>query len=938
MKTFLNSVAQSLLQRYGNDMSHLIVVFPNKRASLFLNQELSQVAHAPLLAPQYKTINDLFQDLALTAEGKPLLVADPIHAVCRLYVVYREVMERLYSNPVESLDRFYGWGEVMLADFNDIDKQMVNARELFTYVEDWEKLHDLSFLNEEQSKVLKHYFSGFEQSNEVKENFLRLWKAMPEIYTRYRESLLADGMLYDGALSRYVVDHQQFGPEEGVHYAFVGFNILSPVQERMLFGIRSRVGREQVQFFWDFDPLMRHRKGLDALFFDACQYIQKYQDSFPNALPKGWTQGETSCQEITYIKCDTANAQVHYVPAWLQGKQPATSAVVLADESLLPQVMATLPDVDVNITMGYPINNTPVVGFIHALTELQLHGRRRKGGGFYQSYLDTVMRHPFFEHLREWPWQQEVPLTAAAMLEYLRQAVEAVLSQMPVQLLHASQQDASLPPSTLLYEEALFRTHHAIARIEDQGLEDCSLACRLLDSVMRTLSVPFHGEPLKGLQVMGVLETRSLDFADVVVLSAYDGVLPKASNVSSLVPYCLREPFGLSTEKQQVNVYAYNFFRMLRRAKSVTLMFPTSVSGMSQGEMSRFMRQLLAETALPVRDCHLDFRQSATAEARSLEYEERIPKSPEAMRLLFAMAQADKALSPSAINCYLNCSMQFYFKYIEHLKVEEDISESLAENQFGTIFHAAAEQYYSPEGGDIDKAVDYAFRTVVFDQNPDVKDYEGELTIARKVITNYLRRLVEMDAQLKPFKVLETEQRHTFTLRLNEGPHAGSPVSIGGTIDRVDLVQRHPLSGRPAVRIIDYKTGGNIEDKHLSKAELKSMVDNTITSRRHNLLQTYIYSLAYLKQHPAQEDLMPGLIYISKASNAKDYDARTILNKEPLDRFQTIAEPFEEMLNHFLSLHLFSEEEPFQRTSVKKHCDHCDYRLLCGKLIDPKKQ
>lgn len=956
MKTYLRSVAESLYATFKSDMSRLVVVFPNKRASLFLNRELAEVAQEPVLAPCYKTINDLFQELALTDDGRRIMVADSIEAVCRLYDIYKEVME-LNGHQVEPIDKFYGWGEVMLSDFNDIDKQMVDPDQLFRYVEDWETMRDTSFLNEEQRKVLEHYFSSFKDVNQAKQNFLNLWKAMPEIYARYNRQMLKEGMLYDGALSRYVVRHELFGAKEGTDYAFVGFNILSPVQKELLMGMIKRVGREHVRFYWDYDPALRNAVGIDRLFHEACQYIEQYQTFMSNTLEEGWSQEEprTEPQHITYVRTDTSNAQVHYVPEWLKDKEVKRSAVVLADEKLLPQVLTTLPVMDVNITMGYPLSNTPVIGFVQSLVDLQLNGRRRSGEGFYEFYLDKVRRQPLFVYLDGWHWDSAVEHTGKAMLNYVQDAVLAVMSKMPLQFTRAEQKQDNtnkLPPSTILYEEALFRTYQAIVRIAEQNIEDCGLACRLLDKALHSVSVPFHGEMMKGLQVMGVLETRALDFDDVVVLSAQDGILPQTSNATSLIPYCLREPFGLSTEKEQVNVYAYNFFRMLRRSKSITLMFSAAGTASTHGEMSRFMRQLLAETDLEISDCRLNFSEKKEEGVFNLAYAESIPKTDEIMRRLYASFDGMfvkpksldgegycRMLSPSAINKYLECPMQFYYRYVEGIKVKDKLTSSLSDSQFGTVFHKAAECYYASGDSDVDKAVEEAFRIVIFDKS-EIKGFEGELIIQRNVIRNYLKRLIALDERLGKFKILEEESSHSFSISVQDDKGMEHTIVIGGKIDRVDQVEKHPRTEQAALRVIDYKTGGKVDNKVMQDSDFSTLLDKDKRkqNQRPNLLQSFLYSLALSKSGISHRDgkdvnIMPGLIYIGKASDAESYDERTFVDKTtPVDSFKSVEDAFEKSLKHFLQEELFSKNVPFERTNDSDSCKNCDYRLLCGKL------
>lgn len=965
MKSFLHSVANDLYQRFGNNMTRLVVVFPNKRASLFLNKEFISICkehdNKPIWAPKYQTINDLFQSLS------PYNTLDPIVAVCRLYGVYKEVLQS-----EESIDKFFGWGEVILSDFNDIDKQMVDAEALFKYVKDWNDLTATDFLNEAQLAALKRYFADYGEDIEAKKRFLEMWKALPIIYKEYKKALMSDGQLYDGALCRDVVESNRYSAiDQDKIYVFVGFNILSPVQLRLMRGIKGEIG-ENVLYYWDYDPaISRSNEGIDMLFNDACSYIRSYQDRLPNALPEGWSEGESFVPKIQYIKTDTSNAQVHYMSSWLKERTDdyTNTAVVLADEALLPQVLFSLPDKPTNITMGYPLSHTPVSSFIHALTDLHTKGLRADRSGFYQYYLRRVETHPIFLLARKSNvlegWDTPLPqLTGTALLNYLDDIVLKVLSIMEPQLYT---QESTIPPYIMMYEEALVQVHNAILRIKELQLpaSDCALASRLLDRILHSVSISFHGEPLSGLQVMGVLETRLLDFDNIIILSAIEGTLPKPVTVSSMIPYAFRNPFGLSTEQEQENVYAYNFFRMLRRARQVTLMIPQTGSSSGEGEMSRFMRQILAESNIEPECFQLDFQHHGNSEAIRIEMNAEIEKTPEMIRSLCRMADGTllpdgsrrRLLSPSALNTYFSCPMRFYYRYIKYIRIEEEITSSLTESQFGTVFHAAAQLFYkeiAPSGEvtadaldkatqkQIEQAVDQAIQQEIFDQtSSDVKSLEGELIIARDVIINYLTRLVAIDKNLAPFRIIQMEGNHSLEMDITAAGHPHT-LHIGGSIDRLDLIHRHPLSGHPAIRILDYKTGGKLEDKNQDK-ELSTLFNRDDKDRKYNVFQTFLYAQAVADeiqrgrlslQDAHHTDLMPGLMYIRVASDAERYDERIYLQKEPLNRFQTIADQFTSLLKDFLENELLNLEVPFCRTENDKSCAHCDYRLLCNKPID----
>ncbi|MBR5720464.1 MAG: PD-(D/E)XK nuclease family protein, partial [Bacteroidales bacterium] len=800
--SFLKEVARDMYRRFQNDMTNVVMVFPNKRASLFLNQELARISDKPVWAPQYQTISELFLSLS------PYTQIDPITCVCKLYDCYCKAL-----NSNETIDDFYGWGEIIMNDLDDIDSQMVDVKQLFKYMEDWNQLSATSdFLSEDQITALKTYFRNFstDEKEKAKERFIRLWRAMPEIYSSLKETLKKDSLLYKGALYRDVVENHLDRLNVGKTYIFVGFNVLTKVEHKLIDEVNSRA---TALFYWDYDDrLTADSEGLAHLIYDSGKFIREYLKTMPNAYKPSIDNVQYNV-DIQYIKTDSANAQSRYVPQWItqyEDKSDLTkTAVILADESMLPQVLEVLTDDKINITMGYKLSDTPVLSYIIALSDLQLKGIRPSKDTqcaaapqplsdgepvnryFYYLFYNKTLNHPFTVK-DDTLWNKVVAGDdGKSMLDYLDQNVLAsfenfncysVESEAKADADSSIDQEANpIKPYFALYAEALYRTHLAIEKLRSMNFDfGRKLTCRLLEQVLRSQSVPFHGEPLEGLQVMGVLETRSLDFDNILLLSANDGILPKRVQSNSLVPYCLRHPFGLTTEQEQVNIYAYIFFRLLQRAKHITLMFPISGSDMGQCEMSRFMRQLLAETDFDIKTSHLDF---STKNGFAESQIQKIEKTPEILKAILHSAdgkvyekqsadvgtdtkqKVPRLLSLSSINSYLNCPLQFYFRNVAGMRVKDEISSTIQLNQFGTVFHSAAQIFYtkitngSPDcritkelleqymkQGLVDLSVDEAFRKEIFDcEGSEVNDYVGDFVIARKVIVEYLQRLVEID-------------------------------------------------------------------------------------------------------------------------------------------------------------------------------------------------
>ncbi len=1006
--SFLKEVARDMYSRFQNDMTNVVMVFPNKRASLFLNRELAGISDKPVWAPQYQTISELFLSLS------PYTQIDPITCVCKLYDCYCKAL-----NSNETIDDFYGWGEVIMNDLDDIDNQMVDVKQLFKYMEDWNQLSATSdFLSEDQITALKTYFRNFsiDEKEKAKERFIKLWRAMPEIYSSLKETLKKDSLMYKGALYRDVVENHLDRLNVDKTYIFVGFNVLTKVEHKLIDEVNSRAS---ALFYWDYDDrLTADSEGLAHLIYDSGKFIREYLKTMPNSYKPSIDNVQYNV-DIQYIKTDSVNAQSRYVPQWItqhEDKSDLTkTAVILADESMLPQVLEVLTDDKINITMGYKLSDTPVLSYIIALSDLQLKGVRPSKDTqyaaaqqplsddepvnrfFYYSFYNKTRNHPFTVK-DDTLWNKVVAGDdGKSMLDYLDQNVLASFENFngySDEYEAKADADSSIDPDAdsaagsddnnenetnpyfALYAEALYRTHLAIEKLRSMNFDfGRKLTCRLLEQVLRSQSVPFHGEPLEGLQVMGVLETRSLDFDNILLLSANDGILPKRAQSNSLVPYCLRQPFGLTTEQEQVNIYAYIFFRLLQRAKHITLMFPISSSDMGQCEMSRFMRQLLAETDFDIKTSHLDFStENSFAESQI----QKIGKTNEILKDILYSAngkvyekqssdvetdtkqKAIRLLSLSSINNYLNCPLQFYFRNVAKMRVKDEISSTIQPNQFGTVFHSAAQYFYtkitdgSPDcriteelleqqvkQGLVDLSVDEAFRKEIFDcEGSEVNDYVGELVIARKVIVEYLQRLVEIDKKLSPFRILQMEKFHYSIMKVNlQGEE--HDLFIGGIIDRLDYIENYKGTG-PAIRIVDYKTGGKQSDD-AKIASIDDLYDVEKNKMPKYVLQTFLYSQAIKEemegktvQYPEirwadDAHIMPSIIFIKQCNDAENYDARIIFGQDMLTDFRDCADEFKKKLSNFLNEELFNPEKPFEATSNDKHCKYCDYRLLCGK-------
>lgn len=902
MKSFLAYVAEDIIQKYGTDLSRTAVVFPNKRASLFLNEHLARLTNGkPLWSPAYITISELFR------QQSSLTVADPIKLVCDLHKSFC-----LHTGSDETLDKFYGWGQLLISDFDDIDKNMADAERVFANLRDIHELDDLSYLTDEQRQLLKHFFSHFteEHETELKQRFLRLWSHFTDIYHDFNERLAQQGLAYEGALYRSVVTNNQGTITNNSYdrYLFVGFNLLQKV-EQQLFSQLQKEGK--ARFYWDFDDyyMQQHEAG---------RFIASYLSYFPNELDSQREDIYKNFQQpkdITYLAAPTEHIQARYVSKWLRDQQRykdgRRTAIVLCNEQLLPTVIHCLPDEveKVNITTGYPLSQTPVASFIQRYYDMVL-------GGNSTRLVRLFHRHPYARFVED--------------------------GQPLLTMLRAIAQGAKEEITDPLFQESLFRAYTLVNRLNalvesgDLQVSDTTLQ-RLVNQLIQQTTIPFHGEPAEGLQVMGVLETRNLDFEHVLLLSCNEGNMPKGVNDSSFIPHSIRQAYELTTVENKVSIYAYYFHRLLQRAKDVTILWNNATEDGQRGEMSRFMLQLLVESRQHITQHTL---QSGKSIARYTPAP--IEKTPHVLDLLNQQfIGPDALLSPSAINKYMRCQLQFYYRYIAGIKEpDEPADEQELDNRiFGNIFHQAADTLYhqlpkhvTREALDqllkskiaIGKAVDDAFH----EELPHAL-IGGLHLINREVIIRYLRQLIEIDKALAPFDILGLERDVYRELAVSDGQSAGSlQLRLGGRIDRLDQMS----DGR--IRVVDYKTSSK-KIKYLNSVE--DIFDPAkIHDHSDYYLQTFTYAdivsrqqadILHLPSDVTHHAVSPALLFIQHAS-AKDYDPTLCFGKVKILDIREHSDRFCELLENKVN-EIFMKNIPFTPTTDLKICQTCPYLQMC---------
>ncbi len=950
-KGFLEYVAEDVISKIGTNLADVAVVFPNKRAALFINEHLARIADRPIWSPAYITISDLFR------QQTEVEVGDSIKLICDLYKSFIEC-----TGTDETLDHFYGWGQLLLADFDDIDKNMADADKVFGNLKDIHELDDISYLNESQKEILKKFFHSFTDTHqtEIKKRFLTLWNHLGDIYHNYNERLAAQNLAYEGALYRSIVSDGNIDFKYNT-YIFVGFNALQKV-ERELFLKLKREGK--ALFYWDFDDYYMKNN-------EAGHYVGQYLPDFPNELDSTDSNiygNFVKPKEISYISATTENIQARYISRWLRENNRIAAgkktAIVMCDESLLQTIIHCLPpEADkVNITTGYPLSQSPFAALVSLLFKLQTIGHPANTEKFRIRQVGQVLSHPYARYISEdclsllnelqgkkiyYPTRERLCIDEGLTLLFgdidtddrnfnikLLRWMLAILKRIGIN---------AKSETNPLFQESLFRMYILLNRLYELSQSgdlsvDLITLERLVHQLIQSTSIPFHGEPAVGIQVMGVLETRNLDFEHVLVLSCNEGNMPKGVNDSSFIPYNIRKAFGLTTVDNKVAIYAYYFHSLLQRATDITLMYNNATEDGHTGEMSRFMLQLMVESPHKIKRLSLQPGQTA-----SVKYPTKVDKRSDFIQ---GQLKAMEEISPTALNRYIRCQLNFYYTMILGIKEPDVDDEDMMDNRtFGNIFHYSAELIYQSLKENhpvireshlkellnhpvtIERIVDKAFKREVFKNEDETfkPEYNGIQLINRSVIIRYLRQLLSIDEQLTPFEIKGLELPIKEEVRFSTADGERS-ISVKGNIDRLDQVTS---DGVAHIRVVDYKTGNMPSMKTNSIEDIFSGT-NLLKNHSNYHLQTMLYSLLVYDNseiNPTHLPVTPSLLYIQH-TQGENADPTLSLGKTRIDNIAEYRDEFAEYLKSLLS-EIFNPETAFMPTDDRDRCKSCPYHQLC---------
>ncbi|MFA6806246.1 MAG: PD-(D/E)XK nuclease family protein [Bacteroidales bacterium] len=973
--SFLSSVAKNVSDHYKDDFQNLNIIFTNKRAKVFFNEALYDYLQKPFFSPQYYTINDF------VGKYSQLVEADELILIYYLYVVYSEVYYRdKPSSERESFEHFYFWGQTLLRDFDDIDKNLASAEQIFTNIENYKDLENkFEFLTPEQKELLNGFFEGcfkLNVSSQIKERFIYVWNCLLEIYNIYKDKLRGLGIGYSGMLYRDLVDRLKKSEKIGDGaYCVVGFNVLNNVEKEIFSWLRSNY---ETRFYWDYDDYYNKN-----ILQEAGLFIRENIKTFP--IPEDYDIDTnligTRDQKIEIIATNNENSQVGYIDNWLQNLVEKNSnlkqsdiAIILCNEDLLPSVLSALPEnigqdkTIVNITMGYKFIATSLYSLIDHYLKLQSSLVRKKTirlinilpfvqhsyfNGKYNKVIGDLIDNNALSLSQEEinSFSELSPLlTHKSTPQDLLSSIEDIIRIVVKDNISEEKETKGHNGIEEVLSETIFRLSNTINNLKDLFQNDnIDLSGNLLYQTIRnqlsSIIIPFEGDPINGIQIMGLLETRSLDFKHVLFLSTNDDVLPNVSQDTSFIPFTIRKAYNLTTIERKIAVFAYYFYRLFHHADSIHFLYNSSTTDVKPKEMSRFLQQLRIESGKEF------IYNTLISSIKSLKDEEiRVEKKKEYFDKIIRKSE-DRFLSPTYINDYLNCELKFFFKHIYSLEIVEEFDEEIQDNVFGTIFHDSAKEFYNriierkgnrkinvsdieAEEKNIVVIVKDNYEKVFLKKlkrkNPNI-EYNQISQIKLEILSKYMHQLILLDKAYAPFTIIALEEKFIKPIIID-----GIEINIGGYIDRIDYKVNE--NGEELIRVLDYKTNDKVKDSIVFDDIFFAKGDNP--KRNDYILQAFIYSWLIidnkefdnLLQGLKYSIIKPEILYI-KQSVIKDYSSEIILKVEgsdniPIHNFFEIKSKFENNLEDCIR-DMISDTTSNHYMQNKHNCTYCDFKSIC---------
>jgi len=930
MLTFLDDVIKEVLQKEGSVLRNTCVIFPTRRACLIFRKRLAEANQKPVFSPGIKSIGDF------VAAHSGIEIADEIPLLLALYDVYKKHW------PDQDFARFYGWGKMLISDFDETDKQLTDPARLFTVVGELKKLESAFAHDPESLEWIQHFIKSLNQAeiSKIQQEFAKSWDRLRMIYDDFNSSLSKKQFGYEGRAYRQIISQLRKGnfKSQYTRFIFAGFYGFSRAEESLISLLSSSF---DVKIMWDADPYY-----IAAVNHEAGMYFRK--TSLYSLPEKATSFFDTGQKQIEITGVPLVAGQAKYAGMLLSdliaGNQIDINktAIILPDEKMLFPMLHSIPEEAgmINVTMGYPVKDTHFSDFVHILVELYRKPYYDKEGNrlFQRTAVEKLLRHTLirqgFSLKGELPQGIRKPWIRSEEIELLYQFNGAALCFSDVNsspkifgfleqlIIHLSESIQRHETKSGQIESVVLKFIAEEIEVLKSQLSDHlevvgeTQVWQMIKECVSGLKIPFSGEPVKGLQLMGFLESRALDFETVIIPNLNEGSLPASGSARSFIPYSLRKGFGLSTYEDQDASWAYHFYRLLHRAKNIYLIHNSEVGKLGGGEPSRYLLQIRHELKKYMGDRLTIAERTLQVPPEFSEEQPVVIQKNEAviseLNRFRTGSQKQRFFSSTALTTYLHCSLKFYFQYIAGIREKQQPGLRIEAADFGNILHHATENIYRKTEGLItpDKidqlipvAAEYVDEAIRNQYGIEPDQLLGEDVILAEVLRELVRRILLIDKEDAPFRIVSLEDKYTAEFSARDDLH----VMLEGKFDRVDEKDG-------VVRIIDYKTG---------KVKLNYSVISEIFSKpdKKALFQLYFYNLLYKSSHPESVTLA-GIYLATGLSNGINW---------PTNEKAFSEESNEEFRSHLRELikEIFNHHNPFRQTEDTKLCEYCPYNQIC---------